>query len=327
MLAATDLGGHPCRRRRERHPALLIVDSVQTLTDGWPGGTGRLRGPGARGGCPAGAWSHEHGTPVLLVGHVTKDGSLAGPRTLEHLVDVGADAGGRSIRLAAPAARAKNRFGSTEEVGVLEMTGAGLARGAPTRPARSWATGDARRPGVAVAAVLEGSRPLLVEVQALVAPAAASACPAGRVAGIDGNRLALLVAVLARRCGLDVAASDLYASLAGGASVDEPALDLPLALALASSQRDVPRAARHSSRAARSRCWASCGPCRGLERRLREAARLGFRRGSCRPAMGSERLGRPSQAPGRPCASSRWHSSREALARSSRSVRYLWGRA
>jgi DNA repair protein RadA/Sms len=210
----------------------------------------------------------------VLVGHVTKDGSLAGPRTLEHLVDVVLALEGDRYGALRLLRTAKNRFGSTEEVGVMEMTGEGLRE--VTDPARAF-LGDERReaPGVSVAAILEGTRPLLVEVQALVAPAGGIGVPRRTVAGLDTNRLALLLAVLARRCGVNLGSNDIYASLAGGASVEEPAIDLPLALALVSSHRDVP--VRPG--------LIACGevsllgdlrPVRGLERRLREAARLGF---------------------------------------------------
>ena len=260
----------------ERAPDLLIVDSVQTLTveglEGPAGSLGQVRESTSR----LGAFARDEGVPVVLVGHVTKDGSLAGPKTLEHLVDVvmllEGDRYG-SLRLLRAT---KNRFGSTEEVGVLEMTGAGLRE--VLDPARAFLGESTREaPGVAVAATLEGSRPLLIEVQALVAPASGYGMPRRTVAGIDANRLALLVAVLGRRAGINLANHDLYASLAGGASVEEPAVDLPLALALASSFRDRP--VRPGT--------VACGevsllgelrPVRGLERRLREAARLGFRR-------------------------------------------------
>jgi len=273
VLASTDLGGI-LATADELRPRLLVVDSVQTLTsdglEGPAGSVGQVREAASR----LGAWAHERGTPVVLVGHVTKDGSLAGPRTLEHLVDVVVALEGDRYGPLRLLRTAKNRFGSTEEVGVLEMTGEGLRE--VTDPARAF-LGDERReaPGVAVAAVLEGTRPLLIEVQALVAPAGGTSAPRRTVAGLDPNRLSLLVAVLARRCGTNLGPNDIYASLAGGASVEEPALDLPLALALVSSHRDRPVRAG----------LIACGevsllgdlrPVRGLDRRLREAARLGF---------------------------------------------------
>ena len=158
------------------------------------------------------------GIPVILVGHVTKDGTLAGPKTLEHLVDVvlsieGDRTGGLRLLRAA-----KNRYGSTEEVGVFEMRDHGLAEVAD--PARAFlAEHDEPAPGSVVAPVLEGSRPILVEVQALVAPTTAPS-PRRTASGVDPNRLALLVAVLGRRAGIGLGGHDVYANLAGGLSVD-----------------------------------------------------------------------------------------------------------
>lgn len=256
-------------------PTLLVVDSIQLLTaaglEGPAGSVGQVRESAAR----LGGLARSTGTTVLLVGHVTKDGSLAGPRTLEHLVDgVLVLEGDRSGPLRVLRGL-KNRHGSTDEVGLLEMSGGGLRE--LQDPAHAFLR-DAQRqaPGLAVAAILEGSRPLLVEVEALVAPTGFGP-PRRTVAGIDTNRLLLLVAVLGRRGGVDLSGRDVYVSLAGGVSVEEPALDLPLVLAMASSARD--RALPSST--------LSCGevsllgevrPIRGLERRLREAARLGFRR-------------------------------------------------
>jgi DNA repair protein RadA/Sms len=257
-------------------PALLVVDSIQTVTvdglDGPPGSVGQVR----ESAIQLGAFAREQGVPVLLVGHVTKEGSLAGPRALEHLVDavlmLEGDRYG-SLRLLRAL---KNRHGSTDEVGVLEMSAGGLAE--VTDPAAAFlGSGHREAPGVAVAAVLEGSRPLLVEVQALVAPAVGMGPPRRTVAGLDANRLALLIAVLARRGGIDVSGRDVYASLAGGLSVAEPALDLAVALAIASSQQDLALAA-DTLVCGEVSLLGEVRPVRGLERRLREAARLGFQR-------------------------------------------------
>ncbi|CAN5522618.1 hypothetical protein BH24CHL9_BH24CHL9_04990 [soil metagenome] len=256
-------------------PALLVVDSIQTVDvedlDGPPGSVGQVREAAAR----FGAFARRHSVPVMLVGHVTKDGSLAGPRTLEHLVDavlmLEGDRYG-SLRLLRSL---KNRYGSTEEIGVLEMGAAGLREVADAASA-FLGHGSRDAPGLAVAAVLEGSRPLLVEVQALVAPAG-SGPPRRTVAGIDASRLALLVAVLARRAGVDVSGRDVYASLTGGVSVSEPALDLAVALAIASSQRDRP-IRRDSLVFGEVSLLGDIRTVPGVERRLREAERLGFRR-------------------------------------------------
>jgi len=257
-----------------RRPALVVVDSIQTVAldqlDGPPGSVGQVRAAAAH----LGAFAHEHGITVLLVGQVTKDGSLAGPRSLEHLVDSVLTLEGDRYGTLRILRALKNRHGATDEVGVLEMTAEGLHEVSDVAAAfLGQQRGSA--PGTVVAALLEGSRPLLVEVQALVAPGGLGP-PRRTVSGLDANRLALLIAVLARRGGIDAGSRDVYASLTGGLAISEPALDLPLALALASSQRDRAIAAE----------TIACGevsllgevrPVPGLERRLREAARLGFR--------------------------------------------------
>jgi DNA repair protein RadA/Sms len=220
-------------------------------------------------------YAKETGTPVILVGHVTKDGTLAGPKTLEHLVDVVLTLEGERFSGLRLLRASKNRFGSTEEVGVFEMASSGLAE--VEDPQAAFIEPDSLgAPGVAVAATLEGTRPLLVEVQALVSPALHGS-PRRTASGLDTQRLNLLIAVLGRRAGLNLASHDVYASIVGGLTVSEPAIDLPLAIALASALRDKPVTAR----------TVACGeigltgelrPVNGLERRLREAERLGFDR-------------------------------------------------
>jgi DNA repair protein RadA/Sms len=217
------------------------------------------------------------------VGHVTKEGSLAGPKTLEHLVDaVLSVEGDRSGGLRLVRAT-KNRFGSTEEVGVLEMGEAGL-REVPD-PARAFLVEhDAAAPGSVVGATLEGSRALLVEVQALVAPTGYGT-PRRTAIGLDPGRLALLVAVLARRAGIGLGSHDVYANLAGGLAADDPGLDLAVAIALASTFRDRPVAAGTVA-IAEIGLLGELRPVAGLERRLREAARLGFTRALVPPGRG-----------------------------------------
>jgi DNA repair protein RadA/Sms len=260
---------------RVGRPSLLVIDSVQTVVseelDGPPGSVGQVREATLR----LMELAKAEGIPVVLVGHVTKDGTLAGPKTLEHLVDVvlaveGDRTGGLRLLRAT-----KNRYGSTEEVGVFEMGERGLVEVAD--PARAFlAEHDGPAPGSVVAPVLEGSRPLLVEVQALVAPSAAPA-PRRTASGVDPNRLALLVAVLGRRAGIGLGSHDVYANLAGGLSVTEPGLDLPLALALASSLRDRPLVPGTVA-IGEVGLLGELRAVGGLERRLREAARLGFGR-------------------------------------------------
>lgn len=270
-------------------PNLLIVDSIQTATvddlDGAAGSVGQVResalrlmelakgsGSGSGSDGPAG---RAGAIAVVLVGHVTKDGSLAGPKTLEHLVDAVIGLEGERFATLRLLRATKNRFGSTEEVGVLEMGEHGLtALGDPARAFLAEHEGGA--PGSVVAPTLEGSRPLLVEVQALTA-STAYGTPRRTASGIDQNRLALLVAVLGRRAGIGLGSHDVYANLAGGLVLDEPALDLPLAIALASSFRDRP-VPPGTVAIGEVGLLGELRSVSGLERRLREAARLGFSR-------------------------------------------------
>jgi len=256
-------------------PQLLIVDSIQTLTaddlEGPAGSVGQVRATAAR----LQAYAKENAVPVILVGHVTKDGTLAGPKTLEHIVDVVLTLEGERYSGLRLLRASKNRFGSTEEVGVFEMAAEGLAEVAD--PASAFLEPESLgAPGVAVAVILEGSRPLLVEVQALVTPALHGS-PRRTVSGLDSQRLALLIAVLGRRAGLNLASHDVYASVVGGLSVEEPAIDLPLAVALASALRDKPLA-KGSVLCGEIGLTGELRPVNGLERRLREAQRLGFGR-------------------------------------------------
>ncbi len=277
-------------------PDLLIVDSIQTATvddlDGAAGSVGQVRESAlrlmelAKGSRSAGGPASSPGAgqlsigakaaiAVVIVGHVTKDGSLAGPKTLEHLVDAVIGLEGERYATLRLLRSTKNRFGSTEEVGVLEMGEQGLS--ALSDPARAFlAEHDGPAAGSVVAPTLEGSRPLMVEVQALTA-ASAYGTPRRTASGLDQNRLALLVAVLGRRAGISLGSHDVYANLAGGLALDEPALDLPLALALASSFRDRP--VRSGTVAiGEVGLLGELRSVNGLERRLREAARLGFNR-------------------------------------------------
>jgi DNA repair protein RadA/Sms len=259
---------------RELTPTVLIVDSIQTVTadelEGPAGSVGQVRECTLRLMEVAKA----DGVVVIVVGHVTKDGSLAGPKALEHLVDAVLSLEGERTATMRLLRATKNRFGSTEEVGVFEMAEHGLAEVADPGRAFLPAT-DEHAPGSVAGAALEGSRPLLVEVQALVAPGGYGS-PRRTASGIDANRLALLVAVLGRRAGIGLGSHDVYANLAGGLDLTDPGLDLPLAIALASSLRDkvVPRDLVAIGEVG---LLGELRPVPGLERRLREAARLGFK--------------------------------------------------
>ena len=266
-------------------PALVIVDSIQTVTvdelDGPAGSVGQVRESALR----LMELAKGEGIAVILVGHVTKDGSIAGPKTLEHLVDAVLELGGERSGVLRVLRAAKNRFGSTEEIGVFELGERGMIE--VPDPARAFLVEhETPAPGSVVAATMEGSRPLLVEVQALVAPAGYGT-PARRASGLDGNRLALLIAVLGRRAGVGLGTQDVYANLAGGLVVAEPGLDLPLAIALASSLRDRP-VAPGTVAVGEVGLLGELRAVAGLERRLREAARLGFVRAIVpRPSRGA----------------------------------------
>lgn len=254
-------------------PQLLIVDSVQTvsssLSDGLAGGPSQVREVAAT----LIRVSKDRNLPVLLVGHVTKDGSIAGPRLLEHLVDVVCYfEGDRQTALRFIRAQ-KNRFGPTDEVGCFEMTGDGIAEVADPSGlflSRSRQTVS----GTCVTVAVEGRRPLPVEVQALVVPASG---PQLRriVSGVDASRVAMLLAVLERRGHLEFGKSDVYVSTVGGIRITEPGADFAIALALASAQRDIPlpptlAAIGEISLAGEIR------PASNAKQRIAEAQRLGF---------------------------------------------------
>lgn len=265
-------------------PALAVVDSVQTMTSaeltGPAGSVGQVREVAAR----LAEAAKGGGTCVALVGHVTKEGTVAGPRTLEHLVDAVIYLEGERLGVTRLLRAAKNRFGSTDEVGVLEMRGDGLAEVADA--SRFFIESDETpTAGSAVTIALEGTRPLAVEIQALSAPASYGS-PRRATTGIEVNRVLMLIAVLARHAGLNLTGHDVYVNVAGGLRIDEPAADLAVATALASSLRERPvRAATVLAGEV-----ALSGRLRGAaraERRLLEARRLGFGRLVTGPARGS----------------------------------------
>src|SRR5262249_8668136 len=217
----------------ERPPALLIVDSIQTL---WTDIAGAAPGTVTQVRLSAQyliRYAQQSGATVVFVGHVTKDGQIAGPRVVEHMVDgvlYFEGDGGHAFRILRAV---KNRFGPTDEIGVFEMTGSGLSEVA--NPSALF-LGDRQEatPGGAVFAGMAGTRPLLCEVQALVAPTALGT-PRRSVVGWDGNRLAMLLAVLEAHCGVRLADCEVYLNVAGGLRIAEPAADLAVAAALVSS--------------------------------------------------------------------------------------------
>ena len=235
VLAETDLDAVLATLRAER-PDAAVIDSVQTLhsaaLDSAPGTVGQVREVATR----IAEVAKRSGTAVLLVGHVTKEGALAGPRVLEHLVDCVLQFEGERERTYRTLRALKNRFGSTNDVGVFEMRASGLAE---VLDASARFVGEATKaPGSVVLAAMEGSRPLLVEVQALVSPS--ELVPPRRVCtGFERNRLALVLAVLGRHAGIGVGTADVFVNVVGGVRIEEPGADLAVALAVASAARGV----------------------------------------------------------------------------------------
>ncbi|MGH2406196.1 MAG: magnesium chelatase domain-containing protein, partial [bacterium] len=222
---------------------------------------------------------------TFIVGHVTKEGALAGPRVLEHLVDTVLYFEGDRHHAYRILRATKNRFGSTNEIGVFEMAGAGLAE-VPNPSAAFLAERAQAAPGSAVVCAIEGTRPVLVEVQALVSPTHFG-MPRRTAAGVDYNRVLLLLAVLERRAGLQLAAQDVYVSVAGGLVIEEPAADLGIAVAVASSLRDR----SVDQRTVLIGEVGLAGEVRSvpqLGKRLAEAARLGFSRAVVPQAAAAE---------------------------------------
>ena len=275
LLSETNLA-HIAEAIDSVQPSLVVIDSIQAVADAQlgsaPGSVVQVRGCAHQ----LVALAKQRGIPMVLVGHVTKEGNLAGPRQLEHLVDTVLSFEGDRHHALRLLRAVKHRFGPTNELGVFEMVGAGLA-GVPD--ASSLFLSDRRTgvPGSAVTPTLDGSRPLLVEVQALANMVNPGVTPRRSAQGIDGGRLALLLAVLERRARVKVGQYEVYASSVGGVKLTEPGADLATCMAIVSTVGDRPIAPdvvmfgevglagelRQVSHAAR---------------RLTEAARIGFRR-------------------------------------------------
>lgn len=261
-------------------PGLAIIDSVQTLfrsdLSSAPGSVTQVRE------CAASLMrlAKARNMPTILVGHVTKDGTLAGPRVLEHLVDTVLSFEGESDGQIRLLRCSKNRFGASHELGLFEMTGTGMR---PVSEASAFFM-EERAEGVTGSLAypsLEGSRPILIEVQALVTEsfsAKQGAPPVRRAVGIDGNRLSLLLAVLSKRLGgLELGSKDVYAKVAGGLRLFEPSLDLALALAILSSNWDIPIPSKLAA-FGEVGLGGELRPVGGQEIRLRELEKLGFTR-------------------------------------------------
>ncbi len=279
----------------EERPAVVVVDSIQTLyspeLSGAPGGVGQVRECAAR----LMRLAKSEGIAVFLVGHVTKDGSIAGPRVLEHMVDTVLQFEGDRFQSFRVLRALKNRFGSTNEVGVFEMTGRGMMEVEdPSAFFLSNREGQTP-PGVVTVCLLEGTRPMLVEIESLVAPS--PLVNPRRVAnGVDTGRVNMLCAVLARRAGLNLGGQDVYVNVTGGVRVEEPAADLGVALAIASAMRDRPVGKGTA-------CFGEVGLTgdlrfvSGASRRVGELMKMGFGRiirpeGVSRSSPGSDSNGR-----------------------------------
>ena len=288
LLSETNLDG-ALQEADALQLSLMVVDSIQTVytaaAPSPPGSVGQLRGCTMR----LMHWAKSGGVPTCIVGHVTKEGDIAGPRLLEHIVDVVLYLEGERFSSYRLLRGVKNRFGSTNEVGVFEMTGEGLI--GVENPSEVFLAERAEEAvGSVVVPTLEGSRPLLVEVQALTSPTML-ATPRRTANGLDFNRLVLVCAVLTKRAGLALGGQDIIANVVGGLRVHEPAADLGLALAIASSYRDaaLPRDLVAIGEVGLSGELRSVSQ---MERRLAEAERLGFAR--CLLPQAALRRGAPA---------------------------------
>ncbi len=255
-------------------PAMLVIDSIQTMhsdsIEGAPGTVGQVRG------CAFELirYAKENGVVLVLVGHVTKDGNIAGPRVLEHMVDVVMSFEGERSHQYRILRSLKNRFGPVDEIGVFAMAGQGLEE--VSNPSMLFLSGrDEPLAGSAVFPALEGTRPVLVEVQALIVRLQSGATPRRAIVGWDSGRLAMLLAVLESRCGLNFSSAEVYLNIAGGYRLTDPAADLAVAAALVSALADKPLSAKsvwfgEVSLAGEIRPVAHSGL------RLRESHKLGF---------------------------------------------------
>ena len=255
-------------------PRFLIIDSIQTmhsdLIEGAPGTVSQVRASAQE----LVRFAKEHGTAIALVGHVTKDGSIAGPRVLEHMVDTVLSFEGERSHQYRILRALKNRFGGTDEIGVFAMEGAGLTE-VPNPSALFLTHRDEAVSGTSVFPAMEGSRPVLIEIQALTVRLATGATPRRAAVGWDSGRLAMVLAVLEARCGLSFATAEVYLNVAGGYRLQDPAADLAVAAALVSalSERPVPSDCVVLGEIALS---GEVRPVAHGPLRLKEAAKLGF---------------------------------------------------
>src|SRR5271165_5057012 len=256
-------------------PRLVIIDSIQTMwtdmAESAPGSVTQVRASAQA----LIRFAKRSGAALILVGHVTKDGQIAGPRVVEHMVDAVLSFEGEGSQQFRVLRAVKNRFGPTDEIGVFEMTGLGLRE--VSNPSELFLSErDLGTPGTAVFAGIEGTRPVLVEIQALVAPTSLGT-PRRAVVGWDQNRLSMVLAVLEARCGVRLSSHDVYLNVAGGLRIQEPAADLAAAAALVSSHAHapLPSDAVYFGEISLS---GAVRPVAQTAARLKEAAKLGFAR-------------------------------------------------
>lgn len=255
-------------------PDIVVIDSIQTLhsamLDSTPGSIGQVRQCAGE----LMKFAKETDTPVFLIGHITKDGSLAGPKVLEHMVDTVLQFEGDQHLSYRILRTTKNRFGSTSEIGIYEMSGTGLRE--VSNPSEILISQkDGQISGITIGATIEGNRPLLIEIQSLVSPASYGT-PQRTPTGFDHKRLNMLLAVLEKRCGFRMGTQDVFLNMAGGIKVEDPAIDLAICISIISSMEEIP--------VSETICFAAevglGGELRAvnkIDQRISEAEKLGFR--------------------------------------------------
>jgi DNA repair protein RadA/Sms len=255
-------------------PQLVIIDSIQTLyshqLDSVAGSVGQVRQCAAE----LMKFAKETNTPVFLVGHITKDGMLAGPKVLEHMVDTVLQFEGDRHLAYRILRTTKNRFGSTSEIGIYEMLGNGLRE--VTNPSEILISQkDGNLSGATIGATIEGNRPLLIEIQSLVSPASYGT-PQRTPTGFDQKRLNMLLAVLEKRCGFRMGTQDVFLNMAGGISVEDPAIDLAICISIISSMEEIPVSDKICF-AAEVGLGGELRAVNRIDQRISEAEKLGFK--------------------------------------------------
>lgn len=255
------------------NPDLVIIDSIQTLfspmLDSSPGSIGQVRQCAGE----LMKFAKETETPVFLIGHITKDGTLAGPKVLEHMVDTVLQFEGDQHLSYRILRTTKNRFGSTSEIGIYEMRGTGLRE--VSNPSEILISQkDGQISGITIGATVEGNRPLLIEIQSLVSPASYGT-PQRTSTGFDHKRLNMLLAVLEKRCGFRMGTQDVFVNMAGGIKVEDPAIDLAICISIISSMEEIPVAEKICF-AAEIGLGGELRAVNKIEQRISEAEKLGF---------------------------------------------------